>query len=156
MAANFGSVSPVTGGWYNAGSSVTIYAVSPSVGAGEQYVWNGWTGSGSGSYTGTGNNTSLVTMNGAVTETASWTHQYQVTFVVNPSSSGTTNPSGTSWQNAGSIITITASRSGTYKFNFWSTTGSITIANPTQGQGSIGSSTTATINGAGTITANFH
>ncbi len=80
MAGNFGSVSPATGNWYNAGSSVTVYAVSPSVGAGERYVWNGWTGSGSGSYTGTGNNTNLVTMNGPVTETASWTHQYQVTF----------------------------------------------------------------------------
>ena len=83
-------------------------------------------------------------------------HQYQVIFTVSPSGSGTTTPSGTTWVNAGSTITITAAKTESYKFNIWSNTGSITIANPIQGQGSNGSTTTATINGAGTITANFN
>src|SRR5208283_3282430 len=83
MAANFGTTSPTSGSWYNSGSSATIYATSPSVGNGERYTWNGWTGAGSGSYSGAGNNSALVAMNGAVTETASWTHQYSLTLSYN-------------------------------------------------------------------------
>jgi hypothetical protein len=80
MVTNFGTTSPAAGStWYNASSVVTISATAPSAGAGERYVWNGWTGSGNGSYTGT-NNPATVTMNGPVTETASWAHQWQVTF----------------------------------------------------------------------------
>ncbi len=80
-STNFGSVVPVSG-WYDAGSTVTLSATAPSTGSGEQYVWNGWTGVGTGSYTGTDNPAtgSEVTMNGPVTEAASWTDQYQVTF----------------------------------------------------------------------------
>ena len=60
---------------FSLGSTVTISATAPSASSGEHYVWNGWTGTGSGNYTGT-DNTASVTMNGAVTEGASWTHQY--------------------------------------------------------------------------------
>jgi uncharacterized repeat protein (TIGR02543 family) len=83
MAASFGTTSPSVGGshWYDVGSTVTIEATAPSAGAGERYVWNGWTGSGTGSYTGMDNPaTDAVTINGPITETASWTHQYYVTF----------------------------------------------------------------------------
>lgn len=75
-------------------------------------------------------------------------HQYQVTFAV--SGSGTTSPSvGTNWQNAGSL-SISATANSGYTFSSWgSNTPSITFANA----GS--SSTTATISGPGTITANF-
>ncbi|MGB9622752.1 MAG: hypothetical protein ACPL07_02795, partial [Candidatus Bathyarchaeia archaeon] len=79
MATNFGTTSPSVGGghWYDAGTKVTISATAPVAGSGEQYVWNGWTGSGTGSYTGMDNPaTDAVTMNGPITETASWTHQY--------------------------------------------------------------------------------
>jgi hypothetical protein len=119
-------------------------------GAGEQYVWNGWTGIGSGSYTGTNNPaTSLVTMNAAITETASWTHQYQVSFAVSPSGSGTTSPSGTNvWENAGAL-SISASYNPGYQFSVWSATGTITITSASS------ASTTATISGTGTITATF-
>jgi uncharacterized repeat protein (TIGR02543 family) len=78
-STNFGSVLPVSG-WYDAGSTVTLSATAPSAGLSEQYVWNGWTGTGTGSYS--GNDlpaVNEVTMNGPITETASWTHQYQVT-----------------------------------------------------------------------------
>ena len=84
MATNFGTTTPAVGDtWYDTGSQVTISATAPSVGAGERYVWNGWTGSGTGSYTGTNNPaTNAVTMNAPITETASWTHQYLATKLV--------------------------------------------------------------------------
>jgi len=45
IASNFGDTSPAVGGghWYDAGAQVTIEATAPSAGAGEQYVWSGWT-----------------------------------------------------------------------------------------------------------------
>src|SRR5271157_5576661 len=91
MATNFGTTSPSAGDtWHDAGSVVSIVAYSPSVGAGEQYVWNSWTGSGTISYTGATNQTS-VTMNSAISETASWNHQYKLTMA----QSGLTDASGT-------------------------------------------------------------
>jgi len=79
MATNFGTTSPSAGEhWYEAGTVVTIEAFAPSVIPGERYLWNGWTGTGTGSYTNT-DNPSSVTMNGPITEKASWTHQYYLT-----------------------------------------------------------------------------
>ncbi len=80
ISTNFGSVTPANG-WQNAGSQITISASAPSAGSGDQYVWNGWNGAGSGNYTGTNNlAANAVTMNSPITEVASWTHQFQVTF----------------------------------------------------------------------------
>jgi hypothetical protein len=91
MATNFGTTDPSVGDYWNdAGLTVTISATAPTPGAGEKFVWNGWTGTGSGSYTGTDTSHS-VTMSGPITETASWTHQYQVTFT----SSGIGSDTGT-------------------------------------------------------------
>jgi hypothetical protein len=58
-----GSVSPGSG-WYNAGSSVQISATANS-----GYEFMEWLGSGSGSYSGSSNPTT-ITMNGPITETA--------------------------------------------------------------------------------------
>ena len=122
MATNFGSVSPVSDNWFTYGSSVTIYAVSPSVDAGKRYVWNGWTGTGPGSYTGLDNNTDLVTMNGPVTETASWKVQYYLTV-----SSAYGYAGGGGWYDAGSSAyatisptTVTGSGGVQYVFSGWS------------------------------------
>ena len=149
-SSNFGFVSPTSNSWINAGSPVTIYAVSPAATAGEQYLWNGWTGSGSGSYTGTSNNSALVTMNAPITESASWTHQYQITFAVALSDSGTITPSGSNvWENSGPLGLGLSPSSG-YTFSQWtSSTGSITFSNQNV------ASTTAEVNGPGTITANL-
>jgi len=59
VGANFGCVSP-SSGWYAAGSKVTLSGTSPCAICGERYVFNGWTGTGSGSYTGTRNPASTV------------------------------------------------------------------------------------------------
>ncbi len=111
-STNFGSVLPVSG-WYDAGSTVTLSATAPSAGLSEQYVWNGWTGTGTGSYS--GNDlpaVNEVTMNGPITETASWTHQYQVTasYSTSDSTSPTSNVvlSGTSLGSP-SFTTLTTS-----------------------------------------------
>ena len=62
---NGGTVSPGSG-WYKAGTQVQISA-TPSSG----YIFQSWTGSGSGSYTGT-NNPAWIIMNGPITEIANF------------------------------------------------------------------------------------
>jgi fibronectin type 3 domain-containing protein len=125
MSTNFGTVSP-SSGWYAAGSAVTTSATAPSAGVGEQYTWNGWVGSGLGSYTGSSNPaTSKVIMNGPVTETASWTHQYYLIITTNY---GAVNPS-TGWYTAGSKVSISATAPTTipgerYIWQGWTAMGS--------------------------------
>jgi len=83
MSTNFGTTNPSVGQhWYDAGSVVPIQAFAPSLvypPSQERYVWNGWTGTGNGSYS-TLNNPASVTMNGPITQTASWTHQFLLTI----------------------------------------------------------------------------
>jgi hypothetical protein len=62
-----GTVIPPSG-WKNSGAIVSITA-RPATG----YSFTTWTGSGTGSYSGT-NNPASVTMGGPITETASFTH----------------------------------------------------------------------------------
>jgi len=66
VAGTGGRVTPVSG-YKNSGSVVSITA-TPSTG----YSFNSWTGSGTGSYSGT-NNPASITMNSPITETASFT-----------------------------------------------------------------------------------
>ncbi len=105
ISTDSGTVTPVSG-WYDAGSSVQIGASAPSdVVDGERYDWLGWTGTGSGSYSGT-NNPATITMNGPVTETATWGHEYRLIMDTNV---GTTDPSaGENWYEAGSTVQISA------------------------------------------------
>ena len=72
ISSNAGTVTPSTGSSYAEGQQVSITATAPTTAPqGERYVFNGWVGSGSGSYTGS-NNPAQITMNSAVTETATW------------------------------------------------------------------------------------
>lgn len=83
--SSFGLVSP-SSGWYMAGETFTLFA-TPNFG----YSFSSWTGSGSGSYSGT-SSSPTITLNGPITETANFDQQYYpVTF----SESGL--PSGTTW-----------------------------------------------------------
>jgi hypothetical protein len=61
-----GTVTP-SSGWYNSGAKVTIKATAKS-----SRKFKSWKGTGSGSFTGTTNPAS-VTMNAAITETATFT-----------------------------------------------------------------------------------
>ena len=92
MATNFGTTTPSVGAHvYDYGTVVDISATAPTAGAGEQYVWNGWTGTGTGSYTGS-NNSAQVTMSSAITETASWTYQVRsVSVSISPSDNSGAN-----------------------------------------------------------------
>jgi uncharacterized repeat protein (TIGR02543 family) len=128
MSTNFGSVDPGSG-WQDAGSTVNISADAPSAGSGEQYVWNGWTGTGSGNYTGT-DNTGSVKMNGAVTEEASWTEQYYL-MVTSPYGSPTPM---SGWFDAGTPIqaSVTSPVEGSivthYACTGWKGTGSVSAS----------------------------
>jgi hypothetical protein len=136
MSTNFGTTSPSVGEhWYDADSVVSISATAPTVIDGEQYVWLGWTGAGTISYTGV-DNPSSVTMNSPITETAAWRHEYRLTMVTN---FGTTSPSvGTHWYEAGTVVPIQAFAPSVitgeqYVWNGWTGTGTISytgVANP--------------------------
>jgi hypothetical protein len=74
-----GNVMPGSG-WRNSGTAVSITA-TPANG----YSFAGWSGTGTGSYSGT-NNPASITMNGPITENASFTqNNIQVTVQTNPS-----------------------------------------------------------------------
>ena len=77
-----GTVSPGSG-WKNSGATVSITA-TPTNNTQVSYSFAGWTGSGTGSYSGT-NNPASITMNGPITENASFTQNpVQVTVQTNP------------------------------------------------------------------------
>ena len=90
VTSSYGS--PSGQGWYNSGAYATFTVSTPAAGAtGTQYVFSAWTGTGTGSYSGSTASDS-VTMNMAITESAAWTTQYQVTFAqsgLDSSASGT-------------------------------------------------------------------
>ena len=134
-------------GWYDSGTTAyaNLTAGTVSGGTGVQYIFLNWSGDASGTNYA---QSSAITMSGPKTVTANWKTQYQISFAVTPSGSGTTSPSGTNvWTDSGSL---SISATPTSSFSQWSSsTGSITFANPSS------SSTTATVNGPGTITATF-
>jgi hypothetical protein len=128
MSTNFGTTSPSVGQhWYDVGSVVSISVTAPSVVDGEQYVWLGWTGTGTISYTGM-NNPASVTMNSPITETAAWRHEYRLTMATNY---GTTSPStGVHWYEAGTVVPIQAFAPSVitgeqYVWNGWTGTGTV-------------------------------
>ncbi len=79
-----------------------------------------------------------------------YTTQYQVTYATNTAAGGTISPTSATWYNAGSQIAVTAAPKTGYSFYTWSSSSpSITIAD------SVSPVTTITVNGPGTVTANF-
>jgi hypothetical protein len=87
------------------------------------------------------------TVSSSTTIIPTYYNQYYVTMVA--SGHGSVSPSS-EWVTAGTGITITGTPNNRYSFNNWSSnTGNITFASSTS------STTTATINGYGTITGNF-
>ncbi|MDZ7261907.1 MAG: T9SS type A sorting domain-containing protein, partial [candidate division KSB1 bacterium] len=90
---------------------------------GTRRLFNSWSGSGSGSYSGS-NNPATVVMNHPITETANWTTQYYLTV-----NSEHGDPQGEGWYNVGDTATVLVDSvvsGGTgvrYVFSFWSGTG---------------------------------
>ena len=127
MTTNFGSILPGSG-WHDAGSAVAISAAAPIAVAGERYVWLGWTGTGTGSYTGV-LNPAGITMNGPITEAAAWRREFRLTVV---SLYDSPNPTvGDHWYATGTTINAvvtspTAGPTGTrYVCTGWTGSGSV-------------------------------
>lgn len=140
--------SPLGSGWYDSGD--TAYAsVSSNIvpgGTGTRYVFGGWTGDASGS----GATSNGIIMNTPKTATATWKTQYQLTFTVTPSGTGSTTPTGSSlWVDSGPLSISVAPNSG-YSFSQWTAnSAAITFSDYSS------MSTTANVNGPGTITASL-
>jgi hypothetical protein len=132
---------PTTFDWLP-GSQHTIEALSSiQVGNGVQCVWTNWSDGGLQSH-------SFMVSNSSVVATANYQTQYQVLFSSSSQGKGTVTPNTATYYNAGSTISIFANPSSDYSFTGWlSSTPSISFVN------SFASSTIATINDPGTITA---
>ncbi len=118
------------------------------------YHFTSWSSTGSITFTDANLAATTATINGAGSITANFaadTVQYSVTFEMSGDSSATISPTvGAYSYDAGTSVPITGTASSGYHFASWSSsTGSITF-----GDDSL-ASTSATINGAGTVTANF-
>lgn len=133
ITTNFGTTDPPEGEhWYEAGSVIEISAIPPSAISGEQYVWNGWSGTGSGSYSGIDNPSSVI-MNGPIIEIASWTHQFyleiEVVNEVGADISSVVSILGQAWYDAGTEIDLTAPQDEEFaigsRYDFRSWTGDI-------------------------------
>jgi hypothetical protein len=123
---------------FNTGASVTLTATP----AGSS-VFTGWGGDCSGS------GACVLTMNKAHVVMANFSApSITYSLTVNAGSHGSVTPSGTSTRNAGEVVNITATPSSGYHFVNWTGDWGM-IAHTT------GASTTITMNGTYTITANF-
>ena len=121
-----GSTTSTTGTFYHTYNSTSSYTITV-------------TASASGAQTGSASAT--VTANTPPPTT------YTVTF--GTSGSGSVTPSGTQYYNPGATVNITASPASGWSFVQWQVSGNISIANSTS------PSTTATVNGNGSVTAIF-
>jgi Divergent InlB B-repeat domain len=134
-AGNGGTVTPVSG-WKNAASSVALTA-KPTSNTLVSYNFTGWTGTGTGSFTGTTNPVAIV-MGGPISETASFV-QNPVNVTVQTNLAGLSfsvdgtpypTPQTFSWQPGSSHTIATASpQSGAtgvrYVWSNWSDKGTI-------------------------------
>nr|WP_276977871.1 hypothetical protein [Ferrimicrobium acidiphilum] len=158
MSASGGGTVTPSSQWENVSSSISIAATASS-----GNTFTGWTGSGTGSYSGSAT-TATVMMDAPITETGSFTGStstsgtsYTVTFGVSPSGGGTvsassgsctpTSASGTSFSMScpsGTTVTVSETANGGYYKNGWSLSGGVSM-----------SGSTVTVNGGGTVTALF-
>jgi hypothetical protein len=134
-AATGGTVSPISG-WRNSGASISINA-TPTNTTLVSYNFAGWTGTGTGSYSGM-NNPASISMTGPITEIAAFSQKpVQVTVQTSPAGrsfmvDGTSHSSTQtfSWQPGSShtIATTSPQSGGTgvqYVWKKWSDSGSI-------------------------------
>ncbi|MGI0100383.1 MAG: InlB B-repeat-containing protein [Candidatus Micrarchaeaceae archaeon] len=109
-----GTVSPGSG-WYNSGSSVRVSEQPPPSG----WLFSSWTGSGTGSYSGT-SLTQTITMDNPISETANF-NPY-LTMLVSPAGAGTVTPASGA-QPYGSQVTISDPANQGYVFTGWTGNG---------------------------------
>ncbi len=133
-------------------SSTTSTITFTNISAGT-YQWSTGTPitGGSGTRYNTQQSATSISVPSQTAQTVTFKTQYQVSFAANPTSSGTVTPTNAIFCDAGATLPITATGSGNYIFQNWSsTTANIAFTNGNT------ASTTATVNGPGTITASFN
>jgi len=149
-----GSLSP-SSGWYNIGTQVQISA-SPNSG----YIFVSWSGSGSGSYSGT-NNPATITLNSPITETANF--DTSITFNangLNSNAQGTVlTVNGQSYTYSQLPVTFYATPGSSFSFS-WSSpisggSGALFVWKSTSGL-STSQSGTITVSTPGSVTASYN
>lgn len=152
-----GSITFDSGSYTNGqttGVSAGTYNITANPGSGNTFT--SWTTTGSLSVANPSSANTTVTVNGTGTLQMNQTTGggFTVTFATNPTTTGTITFSGTSYSNGNTTSTtsgtynISANPGSGYAFSSWTTTGSLTVANPS------GANTTVTVNGAGTLQMN--
>jgi hypothetical protein len=96
------------------------------------------------------------TISGPGTISPAYYHQYYVQFAVYPSGYGTISPSTDAWYNSSSTVDVSATPNSPYSFQYWSTScvGGGTACLPL-GSSIYTTPNSVTVDGAGTVTANF-
>ncbi|MFO7889502.1 MAG: T9SS type A sorting domain-containing protein [bacterium] len=112
----------VTGeGWYDNGQTA-VFSVKMAVVPEEEltrYIFSGWEGTGTGSYSGDDQSHTLV-MNHPIIEKVKWTLQYFLSTQVNPVNGGDIDPAPPgNWYNENAEAKINALPADSYKFLFW-------------------------------------
>jgi photosystem II stability/assembly factor-like uncharacterized protein len=96
-------------------------------------------------------NTSSGTVSGSTSISLLYFHQFFVSWNASPNAGGALSPSQAGWYDSGAVVQISATPSSNYGFSGWnSSTPLITFGNPAS------PTTTVTIDGSGTIQANFY
>ena len=91
-----------------------------------------------------------LTVTGSASLTMNYVKQYEVQWTVNPLSAGRVNAT-TGWFDPGSRVSVVAVSESGYKFNSWgSSSNGLLVSNYEN------NSTYVTVNGTGTLTANFY
>lgn len=120
------------------GSHVISVAPTYNGPPGVQYVFSGWSDGGASAH-------SITVGSGAVTYTASFNTQYQLTVSASPAAGGTVTPASGGFYASGTAVAIDATANSGYSFAGW--TGGVT--SPTT------ASTTVTMSGPEKVIANF-
>ncbi len=118
IVSSYGS--PTGQDWYDAGDPATFGITTPvSGGTGKRHVFIRWSGTGTGSYSGS-NETHTVTMNNPIHESATWKTQFYLNTAESPPDYGNIYPSppGT-WCDSSTIQSISAVPESGYNLARW-------------------------------------